>query len=560
MTPEDAARQYAASVGWLQPPPPQPGVQPLTPEELAIGQQIAAQDVARAQAAAYGATPQGTGQAPAAPPTPSLDWQPPAVPYVDVSAPPAPPEPPRALVQRPQAPRSGGGGGAPHAQMLREQSAVLGASQAEADRATADVNASVEEQARLAEEQGYSAAGRAQERAKILGQRQAELEQAGAQFQAKRDARQAEADRVAAEYRAHNEQANQVEIRDRRTTGQRVMGALAVVLSGLGDAVAAGGNVRTDYAQQTLAMIDDAIERDLEIQRANLENKRASAAAKFTELGLARQSVQDVGEAEALARASLMDKYAGALERAKEEGAGDDAVVTSQQAAAQLRGQAAQIREQRALQRADKAEERTFALQSQVAGERARAAAANRPMGAREQLELEGKMLDNERKRRELGGSAAGDRADIPGYERVQDVAPGDAALAKKTVSAARSLRADLQRLTEIRAKNQGGTWNRNDVAEANQIVNGMAPKYSQMFGSGAPSTTELELFKSTLVNPTDYQFFGLDPTEAYQRAAAQIERTERDALTAYGYRPAGGASDLASLTRPGSGRAAARR
>jgi hypothetical protein len=154
-------------------------------------------------------------------------------------------------------------------------------------------------------------------------------------------------------------------------------------------------------------------------------------------------------------------------------------------------------------------------------------------------------VLDRLRSADPKAEKAPDTRAQIPGYEQTQDVAPGDASIAKKTVSAARSLRADLARMAEIRAKNNGGTvWNREDVNEARTIIGGMSPKYSQMYGAGAPSKTELELFMENLVDPTDYQWplVGVDPMELYSRAADHISRVEQEQVSAYGYRPAGAA------------------
>lgn len=130
----------------------------------------------------------------------------------------------------------------------------------------------------------------------------------------------------------------------------------------------------------------------------------------------------------------------------------------------------------------------------------------------------------------------------FPGYLQTQTLGAGADSKARSIYASGESIKQDLARLAEIREKNRGGTFNREDVKEAKAIISTLPSRYSQMFGSGAPNNTELELFGSYLTDPTDYQMTGLDPIESYKRLANQVDRTRDAQLAGFGIQPARGA------------------
>lgn len=441
----------------------------------------------------------------------------------------------------------GGGGGVRRPSLLSEQTAGLGLAADRANESQAAVDASVGQQSALLEQQGSDRSVNALEQADLLQQKQDALTRAGETAQLQRAERQRVVDQRAKEYEQINTQNAQVEIRDRRSTTQKVMGALAIALGGLADqanlaaGLNIGLNVQTQNAARAMDIVNAAVDRDLAIQRANLENDKDNAAAKFSELGVARAAVQDVDSQEALAKAALLDKYAAGLESLQKEGLADDAVTTGKLAAEQVRGQALQLRQQDDRRLAEKSDDRVFSLQAQKeAQDRAAAAArarANQPMSLKERAEIEGKLLDNEKKRRDLDAEEGG-AVDLPGYKAVQTLERGDLATARQIHRSAESLKADYARLDAIRKRNGGGTiFNLNDKVEAEAIINGMGPKYSQLYGSGAPSAAEFENFTKTLINPTEYQLTGLlDPIESYKRGVNQIDAITSAQLGSYGF------------------------
>lgn len=394
------------------------------------------------------------------------------------------------------------------------------------------------------------------------GQHGRALDQSDARMAERRTSYEKERDTLRAAYGQLDQKAAAMETpHDRRSTRQKLMGGLAVGLGQLIDqnnltaGLMQGMNVQTDNAAQTEKQVNIAVERDIQAQREALAGVRDQQHSKVNQLGMARDFFKDDAQAEEWTRAAAAERYGVAVQEIGANLQSDVARSALMDAGARIAREASDQKLKLFEQRQDMHLKQSKAGRGRPFDWGSLTPETLEALEREHKLPADGKIvLDRARApalaaRKEQEAADAKTRkdqtpdtkADIPGYQRMQDVAPGDAAAAKKITSAARSLRTDLARLGEIRARNKGGTvWNRNDVTEANQLVNGMAPKYSQMFGSGAPSTTELELFKSSLVNPTDYQFFGLDPNEAYSRAADQITRTEQAQLGAYGYVPGG--------------------
>jgi hypothetical protein len=138
-----------------------------------------------------------------------------------------------------------------------------------------------------------------------------------------------------------------------------------------------------------------------------------------------------------------------------------------------------------------------------------------------------------------------------PGFVASRPLGHSAEAKVSQIYGAGASIKADIARLTEIRRKNKGGTWDREDVKEARGLIATLPSRYSQMFGSGAPNNTELELFGSFLTDPTDYQMTGLDVEESYRRLVNQVDRTAEAQLAGFGVQRVGAAPGAPSGDAP---------
>lgn len=123
------------------------------------------------------------------------------------------------------------------------------------------------------------------------------------------------------QWNALNDQANNSVISDRRSVKQKAMGALAL---GLGQAtdqnnlvagLMQGVPVQTHNADSIQDNINATIDRDIDIQRMNLQNKRAAADAKYSQLGMARQFFGDDTAAEQFVRSSQKEEFGLAMEQ-----------------------------------------------------------------------------------------------------------------------------------------------------------------------------------------------------------------------------------------------------
>jgi hypothetical protein len=105
---------------------------------------------------------------------------------------------------------------------------------------------------------------------------------------------------------------------DRRNRGERFWGMFATALSDQG-----GKNVQ------------DGINRDIQLQQNELDNKRKDSNAKLTELGIAREFIQDQRAATQFAAGLRKERFAGEMEAA----AGELAAGTSRDKALQVAAQ-----------------------------------------------------------------------------------------------------------------------------------------------------------------------------------------------------------------------------
>lgn len=169
-------------------------------------------------------------------------------------------------------------------------------------------------------------------------ERRDEWDREAAEIAKKHDTREAAADemqRTAMErFRKLNAEIENTEIRDDRTSGQRVWGAIGLALAGWSEGLSGGTN---NAVAQVAGLINEGVDRRIAIQKSNLENKRKSSDAAQTEYGIARQYLGDTREATEYARAAAKERFANSMAR-------EAAQLTSQTARARATQVATQFK------------------------------------------------------------------------------------------------------------------------------------------------------------------------------------------------------------------------
>ena len=124
-----------------------------------------------------------------------------------------------------------------------------------------------------------------------------------------------------------------------RSTGQKISAAIGMMLGGLGSGLTGGPN-------PVIQLVDNAIQRDLDAQAANLKQKN-------TLLSLHMQEGADLAQARQLARADMLDASAAMLQRVSVKFAGERAQANAQAQIADLTRRAALERQAVAAQGLD---------------------------------------------------------------------------------------------------------------------------------------------------------------------------------------------------------------
>ena len=528
-------------------PPPEQGFgvdtsQPLTPDLQAMGaaqaQQIEQERAQADQMAAmiayeHAPQPQPTGGL-------SLDWQPPLarVTTPDAVQQDAPQEPvqqeepapvqamPQPSVRQPAQPRSGN----------RERM----------DEAFTGMGDAITQRQQTAEELGQARAETGRATADLLQASTVDDAAAQKRLADAQDAHIAASDKVQQEQRELTQFIGNYEPKDRRTTTSRVMGAIAVGLAGMQDqnnlvaGLKQGMNVQTNNAAMVNNMINTSIDRDIDLQRQMLDNKRTALAAKSSELGQMRERYGDGVESIKLARAMKIDQYQKELEAVIARGGSKEAVLTAQDAIGMLEQQKQQL-----------FFERSQSLYQQEMASRAAAARANRPMTAKEALDLRSKELDIAKKEQDLRGGGDTEQ-DIPGYVRTKKVSPALVTEATKTAQGVAALNSGLQQLAELESRNRGRAWSAADRVLGEDIISQYADASSQLAGGGQAGEAAKKDALERIPNPTDWRLpTRADPQEVYRGLIERNERTAAAKLKAAGYEP-DEASQRRARVKPG--------
>jgi hypothetical protein len=297
-----------------------------------------------------------------------------------------------------QAGAPGGGLGGVVRRQQREAGALAGEYQSEADRYRREAERAVEQRAYAYEQAARDMEAqeseaevtrmmRDQEIADELEKR-AKVEE---QVARRRDKARQQMEADAAEVNALQAP------RDRRSDATVAMGAIAVALSGIGDAmmVLAGG--RSDFSGRALDIINQAVERDLNEQREANQLVKDRAAGSEERFGRVDQEALTEEQRTAIRTAAIRDRYAARLDEIAEQQRGTNAAMVATDAGFALRQQAAQQREQVA----DELAREQYHRADQLELMRAKLAGAG-GMTTEKKLKLEEQALKNEKLRQEL--------------------------------------------------------------------------------------------------------------------------------------------------------------
>lgn len=297
----------------------------------------------------------------------------------------------------------------------------------------------------------------AQDQAAVIEQQNAMEKQLQEQAQAREAERQAARDKIHSDYQELNQQASSIQEKDRRTTGQRVMGILALALGSVADGFARmGGNTNTDYSGQISSQIDAQIERDLEMQRRAIDDKRKAAASKLTELGLARQFGADEKEAEEHARIFRKEMYARELSATAARSQVPAIRANAEAAAAKLLGEAAE-KKASLLTSKENAAFNAMAANARIQ-QTQNIQPGNTPLTQLEALEKEGRLTANQAQELESVRHAKRQNRDgstgvIPNYESIDptiELDAGSKAKAREIAAGVEGVSSAGQRLSEL--------------------------------------------------------------------------------------------------------------
>lgn len=283
------------------------------------------------------------------------------------------------------------------------------------------------------------------------------------------------------------------------STGQRVASLAGVLISGIGQGLmaASGRGVAPNMA---LALMEKAIDRDIEAQRANLGKQETLLNHHLRELG-------DHDAAYAATKAHLMDAASAQLSTIAAKYGGQKAAANAQGIAAELQQQAAQWRSGQ-LQQALENNLRTRLAEEEI---RARRASVQESMAkiAATQLEQRKGVLSVAAEAAALAGKAippAANRLLSKETRNVMVRMPNGFLRAatdhegKKKVDAAlvsfQDFTNSLRRYEEIRAKNprgwQVGLSNRDDMKEAGQLFEKLRTQLAKMSETGVLTDQDL--------------------------------------------------------------------
>lgn len=344
------------------------------------------------------------------------------------------------------------------------------------DESMQAITSGAQQQAEALRDQANAQAASNSAQAEVYGQQAQELAAQQEEFKRREEEYRKVNAETTEEFKSLNQQAENMRVVDRRGTSQKVMGILGVAFAGLGDAFSRmGGNNQSSYANEVQNQVNYAVERDMAAQREAISDKRKAAAAKLTELGLAKSAFDNEQQSEAFAASQIQLKYASQLKQVASSTANQQVAAAAELAAANLMSQATETQAKLIAER-DKAKLYSRAQSSRAGGgaggggamsstEVLRKLDQGEPMTKaerefalkldqgrdRDQRIADQKTAREEAAKRKAGGSEGGI---IPGYEPIDTSiapqGPGGVAKAKEIAAGVAGVRSAGERMASL--------------------------------------------------------------------------------------------------------------
>lgn len=337
-------------------------------------------------------------------------------------------------------------------------------------------------------------------------------------------------------------------VKDRRSAATRAGHAIA---AGLGGFAADVGRIWGDSGATNVAggVIERKKGEDLQAQRDAIGARTQSISLKRQLLGDAQKRGQDDEETNRYGHLMQLEQTKRGLESVMASTTNDKAKA---EAAAQIAGISTLQQQELFKLHEGRANKIESTLEARNAAAAARAA-------AQQKVKPELSMADTKflvdagaatpeqaskyyaaLKAGKEGTGEVGTKEVIPGFVDNIGLEKPDVTAIRKNAGVVADLQNDYKLLDALRQKNAGGTWNADDTSKAQRITNGMVSKFSQMTGAGAPSESERDDFKATLVDPTGFYLFK-DPSAIYKTAQSDLQTGLDARLRSIGVSPRDG-------------------
>lgn len=198
-----------------------------------------------------------------------------------------------------------------------------------------ELDALAQQQAESALRAGEAEGIAAGEKARVGAEHLKQADAIASKYESRMDAADAMYQQAMGDFRKLNDEAANLPPITGRTGAQKTWGAMAMLGASISD-VYTGGNASV----QVKGMLDQAAQRNIELQLANADKKRKDAASKFTEVGIARQYLGDTKEATDFALGLRKERLATAMEVEANKLTSVTAREKAQQVAAQYKVEA----------------------------------------------------------------------------------------------------------------------------------------------------------------------------------------------------------------------------
>jgi hypothetical protein len=265
---------------------------------------------------------------------------------------------------------------------------------------------------------------------------------------------------------------------------------------------------------------------------AMLNNKKTAAAAAGTEVGQLYQKFGANVDTLQLARAMKLDQSINAMQAIQQRGLSKEDAVTANETIARLALERDNIMGYIARKDYDSASNEEKNLKMAEYNRQRAAAAGQRPPSPKEAVELEGKVLDNAKKRQELEGGAG-----VYGLRPMGNAKPNQHATEKAQDLAANfnALDATLQELRTVALK--GASASPTERAKARGTISVLKGLYNSTLGDGtAPNEAQIKAMDDMFVNPREVNV--ADAAKIYDHLASTSRSIYRAKARGYGFEP----------------------